>query len=82
MFDERDAEFARARAEPRLGPPVLTETGVEFLSGDPFPFDAFDERNAEFVQTTVLPRLAPPVMLRDGSVRCLVVAGRAANCGV
>ena len=87
MFDDRDAEFSRTRGESRLGPPVLTEAGIVFLSGDPFPFEVFDENNAEFVRTTVMPRLPPPVMLRDGSVRCvlvqgMLVAGRAVNRGV
>jgi hypothetical protein len=82
MFDDRDAEFTRARAESRLGAPVLTEQVVVFLSGDPFPFDSFDESNAEFVRTTVMPRLPPPVMLRDGSVRCVLVDVRAVNYGV
>ncbi len=68
MFDERDADFRKARSEPRLGVPVLTEKGMIFLSECRF---GFDQYNVEFMKTTVGPRLRPPIMLRDGSVSCV-----------
>jgi hypothetical protein len=56
-------------ADPRLGPPVLTEHGVVFrarrLAFDRFA--GFDARKAEFVSTPSEPRRPPPV-LRGGSV--------------
>ncbi len=59
-------------ADPRLGPPVLTEHGVVFrarrLAFDRFA--GFDARNAEFVSTPSEPRRPPPV-LRGGSVAFL-----------
>jgi hypothetical protein len=68
-------------ADPRLGPPVLTEHGVVFRARRPAfdRFTGFDARNAEFVSTPPEPRLGPPVMLRDGSVAFLhaMLASRA-----
>jgi hypothetical protein len=49
-------------ADPRLGPPVLTEHGVVFL------LRTFDARNPEFASTSSEPRRPPPVLRRDGTV--------------
>jgi hypothetical protein len=56
-------------ADPRLGPPVLTEHGVVFRARR-LAFDRyadFDARNAEFVSTPSEPRRPPPV-IRGGTV--------------
>jgi hypothetical protein len=57
-------------ADPRLGPPVLTEHGVVFrarlLAFDSYA--GFDARNAEFASTSSEPRRPPPVLRRDGTV--------------
>ena len=71
MFDDRDPAFRRARADPRLGPPLLTRAGMVFLVEHRLAFDrynAFDAHNTEFENTSVAPRLPPPVMLRDGTI--------------
>ena len=68
MFDDRDVDFHRTRAEPRLGVPVLTAKGMIFLSEDRF---GFDEYNTEFMSIGAMPRLPPPAMFADGFVRCL-----------
>ncbi len=56
-------------ADPRLGPPVLTEHGVVFrvrrLAFDRYA--GFDARNDEFARTPSEPRRPPPV-LRGGTV--------------
>jgi hypothetical protein len=76
-------------ADPRLGPPVLTEHGVVFrarrLAFDRFA--GFDARNDEFARTPSEPRRPPPV-LRGGTVSFLPVpaspthASRAGRAGL
>lgn len=87
MFDDRDADFCRTNAEPRLGVPVLTDGAhgprIIFLGSDLFAFDEwFDEHNAEFVRTGAMPRLPPPAMFADGWVRCIPEHQRYRKCGV
>jgi hypothetical protein len=69
-------------ADPRLGPPVLTEHGVVFrarrLAFDRFA--GFDARNDEFVSTSPEPRLGPPV-LRGGTVHFLPVPASPTHAG-
>jgi len=83
MFDDRDADFAKTHAEPRLGVPVLTDGVMTFLSKDLFGVDEwFDEHNAEFVRTGAMPRLPPPAMFADGWVRCIPELQRYRKHGV
>ena len=72
MFDSGDAAFERTSAEPRLGPPALTEAGdMTFISEERF---AFDRHNAQLQATSVQPRLLPPHWCSSGKTIICPVA--------